>query len=69
MGLKSPKTINKLRDEGGLSWPSLYRLTDTLRVSISALTIRLQQLNLLYIKDRIIYSSEEEASGQIEFQF
>jgi len=63
------KTINKIREERNIDWPSLYQLAETLCVSISALTIRLKQLNLLYIKDKIIYSSEEEASGQMEFQF
>jgi Zn-dependent peptidase ImmA (M78 family) len=61
--------INKMREEGRIDWPSLYQLADTLCVSISALTIRLKQLNLLYIKDKIIYLSEEEASGQMGFQF
>lgn len=48
-----------------LQWPSLYRLRDLFEVSISALTIRLQTLGMIYIaKDKRIHRSREEASGQ-----
>ena len=33
-------------------------------VTISALCVRLQRLNIIYIKDKKIYKSKEEAIGQ-----
>jgi hypothetical protein len=47
------------------SWPPLYRLAERFEVSITALTVRLKQLNLLYIDDqKRLYGSEEQATGQ-----
>ncbi len=47
------------------SWPPLYRLAERFEVSITALTVRLKQLNLLYIDDnKRLYESQEQASGQ-----
>jgi len=47
------------------SWPPLYRLAEQFEVSITALTVRLQQLNLLYIDDqKRLYESREQATGQ-----
>ena len=47
------------------SWPELYRLAERFEVSITALTVRLKQLNLLYIDDKKrLYESIEEATGQ-----
>jgi Zn-dependent peptidase ImmA (M78 family) len=46
-----------------LNWTSLYRLRDRFAVSISALTIRLSALGLLYIADKSLYRSEAEALG------
>ena len=47
------------------SWPPLYRLAERFEVSITALTVRLKQLNLLYIDDqRRLYESVEQATGQ-----
>jgi hypothetical protein len=47
------------------SWPPLYRLAERFDVSISALTVRLKQLNLLYIDDqKRLYESVEQATGQ-----
>jgi Zn-dependent peptidase ImmA (M78 family) len=63
------ETINSMKENGKIEWRDLYALRDKLCVSISALKYRLEQLNLLHIKDKIIYSSKEEALGQIEFQF
>ncbi len=47
------------------SWPPLYRLAQRFNVSITSLTVRLKQLNLLYIdvKGRL-FESLEQASGQ-----
>ena len=47
------------------SWPPLYRLAERFDVSITALTVRLKQLNLLYIDDQQrLYESREQATGQ-----
>jgi hypothetical protein len=47
------------------SWPPLYRLAERFEVSITALTVRLKQLNLLYVDDkRGLYESREQATGQ-----
>ena len=47
------------------SWPPLYRLAERFEVSITALTVRLKQLNLLYIDDqKRLYESREQATGQ-----
>ena len=51
------------------SWPSLYRLAERFGVTISALTVRLQQVNLLCIKDGQLYESHEDAVGQSTFVF
>ena len=51
-------------------WPNLYRLSETFEVTISALVVRLQQLNMLYIApDRTLYPSAEEAHGQRSLGF
>jgi hypothetical protein len=47
------------------SWPPLYRLAERFDVTISALTVRLKQLNLLYIDDqKRLFESMEQATGQ-----
>lgn len=47
------------------SWPPLYRLAERFEVSITALTVRLKQLNLLYIdENKRLYESIEQATGQ-----
>ena len=46
-------------------WPSLYRLAELFDVTISALTVRLRQLRMIFISgDKKIYSSKEEYYGQ-----
>lgn len=47
------------------TWPPLYRLAERFEVSITALTVRLKQLNLLHIDDKgRLYESIEQATGQ-----
>lgn len=47
------------------SWPPLYRLAERFEVSITAMTVRLKQLNLLYIdENKRLYESTEQATGQ-----
>ena len=55
-----------VRDVDLLSWPILYRLRDLFQVTISALKIRLERLNLLYVAhDGRIYRSRQEYEGQL----
>jgi len=50
---------------GRRTWPPLYRLAERFEVSITALTVRLKQLNLLYIdNNNRLYESIEQATGQ-----
>jgi len=47
-------------------WPELYRLAEEAQVNISNLTVRLQRLGLMYLRDgdKTIYRNEDECSGQ-----
>lgn len=47
-------------------WPELYRLAEEAQVNISNLTVRLQRLGLIYLRDgeKTIYRSQDEATGQ-----
>jgi hypothetical protein len=47
-------------------WPVLYRLAEEAQVNISNLTVRLQRLGLIYLRDgdKTIYRSEDEFTGQ-----
>jgi hypothetical protein len=49
-----------------LTWQGLYRLRDEAQVNITNLTIRLQRLGLIYLRDgeKKIYRSKDEYSGQ-----
>jgi hypothetical protein len=47
-------------------WPELYRLAEDAQVNISNLTVRLQRLGLIYLRDgdKRIYRSQDEVTGQ-----
>ena len=47
-------------------WSELYRLADEAQVNISNLTVRLQRLGLVYLRDgdKRIYRHQHEWSGQ-----
>lgn len=61
----SPLIHDLLNKEARITWGHLYNIAKDFEISISALTTRLQQLNLLYIdSNKGIYSSKEEAIGQ-----
>lgn len=45
-------------------WPNLYVLANRFDVTISALTVRLEQLNLLYVRDKELFESRDQALGQ-----
>ena len=54
-----------VRDTELTSWPNLYRLRDHFKVTISALTIRLEQLGVLYVsRDGQLYPFKREYHGQ-----
>jgi hypothetical protein len=52
-------------------WRNLYRLAERFGVSISALRVRLEQFNLVYVdqENSKLYASREEAMGQARLQF
>lgn len=47
-------------------WPELYRLAESAQVNISNLTVRLQRLGLIYLRDgdKTIYRNRDEFTGQ-----
>lgn len=49
-----------------MKWPDLYRLAEEAQVNISNLTVRLQRLGLIYLRegDKKIYRSQDEVTGQ-----
>ncbi len=49
-----------------LRWTDLYRLAELAQVTISNLTVRLQRLGLIYLRDgdKRIYRSKDEFNGQ-----
>ena len=49
-----------------LRWADLYRLAELAQVTISNLTVRLQRLGLIYLRDgeKRIYRNQDEFSGQ-----
>jgi len=56
--------ISELKKRGYVNFVDLYKLKDIFEVSISALTARANELNLLYITDKQIYLSGAAAAGQ-----
>lgn len=45
-------------------WPQLYELAEEAQVNITNLTVRLQRLGLIYLRDKTIYRSKDEVTGQ-----
>jgi hypothetical protein len=47
-------------------WPELYRVAEEAQVNISNLTVRLQRLGLIYLRDgdKTIYRCQDEVTGQ-----
>jgi Zn-dependent peptidase ImmA (M78 family) len=62
-------SINKIKAERTVTWKDLYILKDSFDVSISALKVRIEQLELLHFVKKTIYNSKEEEAGQISFNF
>jgi Zn-dependent peptidase ImmA (M78 family) len=63
-----PRTvlIDEARKIDRTQWPNLYRLAERFGVTISALRVRLEQFNLLYVDQvtKKLYPSREQAHGQ-----
>ncbi|MGG2197561.1 ImmA/IrrE family metallo-endopeptidase [Paenibacillus validus] len=60
------RVIAILKSQGNIQMRQLYELASLFKVSISALTVRLKQLDLLYIDaSGTIYNSKSECDGQI----
>ena len=58
--------LEAVRNIDLLSWPVLYALRDRFQVTITALTVRLARLGLLYVsEDGSLYPSRQEYEGQI----
>jgi len=58
--------INELKKKGFVTFPELYKMANDFEVSISALINRIKNLRLLYIENKNIYLSEDEAFGQLK---
>jgi Zn-dependent peptidase ImmA (M78 family) len=56
--IEEAKKINRTQ------WPNLYRLAERFEVTISALCVRLEQFNLVYVDQGKLYASREDAQGQ-----
>lgn len=57
--------LSAVKSRALTTWPTLYALRDLFKVSISALTIRLQELNLLYVdSEGNLYPSKQAYEGQ-----
>lgn len=52
-------------------WPNLYRLAERFGVTISALCVRLEQFNLVYVdqENKKLYPSRDDAQGQARLFF
>jgi hypothetical protein len=63
-----PRTIitDEAKKTNCTQWPNLYRLAERFDVTISALRVRLEQLDLLYVDQSTgkLYPSRAEAHGQ-----
>jgi len=69
--LLMPKNIilNYVKEKDLTNWKVLYKMTETLGVTISALCVRLERLKLVYVKDKKLYRTKEEIVGQNTFKF
>ncbi len=64
--LPSHLLFEAIREVDLLNWPNLYALRDLFQVTITALTVRLAKLDLLYISDdRKLYPSRQVYDGQM----
>jgi hypothetical protein len=63
--------IDEARKIDRTQWRNLYRLAERFDVTISALRVRLEQLNLLYLdqETKTLYPCREEAQGQANLLF
>jgi hypothetical protein len=61
-----PRTLieEEIKKIDRTNWPALYELKDKFDVTISALVVRLQQLDLLYVKGKLLFEHRDQATGQ-----
>lgn len=64
--MPSDLLLDAVRDVDLLSWPALYELRERFKVTITALKVRLERLDLLHVtEDGGLYPSRQEYEGQI----
>ncbi len=67
--MPSDLLMEMVHDVDLTNWSQLYKLRDHFQVTITALTIRLERLGLLYISDEgCLYPSRQEYDGQLRFE-
>ena len=67
--MPSDLLLESVHDVDLTNWSQLYKLRDHFQVTITALTIRLEKLGLLYISDEgRLYPSRQEYDGQLRFE-
>ena len=67
--ISMPRTLMRqaVRDIDRSHWPNLYRIAEQFDVTITALTVRLEQLGLLHVEDKKhVYRSKAEGVGQMK---
>lgn len=66
-----PKNIlrKKIDEFENIRWKDLYNLCEKFSVTITALTVRLEQLKLVFIRDKEIYRNIDEINGQLAIKF
>ena len=57
--------VNEIKNERRVTFPDLYKMADLFEVSISALTIRVQNLGLLFFEGNQVFMCKEEITGQM----
>ena len=70
--ISMPKTLlcREAEKINRTEWRNLYQLAHKFEVSISALRVRLEQINLLYVRpDGLLFESRDAAQGQLGLGF
>lgn len=59
--------LARVRGMQEITWHDVRRLAKKFNVSKQAMQIRLSHLNLIYVKDGVLYRSRDQANGQLGF--
>jgi Zn-dependent peptidase ImmA (M78 family) len=62
--MRKNKILTYVKGLNLTEWKVLYKMCEDFGVTISALTVRLQRMGVIYIQDGKIYNSKDEAKGQ-----